>query len=64
MTEQHSLRRLYYEEGKNITEIAKETGQDRKRSEAAWKKRIGTKPLPGRRQLVLNFPSWSHSKRI
>jgi transposase len=30
MTEVHDLRRLYYEDGKTITEISKETGRDRK----------------------------------
>jgi transposase len=30
MTEVHNLRKLYYDEGKSITEIAKETGRDRK----------------------------------
>ena len=30
MTEQHNLRKLYFEEGKSITEISKETGRDRK----------------------------------
>jgi transposase len=30
MTEVHNLRKLYYDEGKNITEIAKQTGRDRK----------------------------------
>ena len=30
MTELHNLRKLYFEEGKSITEIAKETGRDRK----------------------------------
>ena len=30
MTEVHDLRKLYYDEGKNITEISKETGRDRK----------------------------------
>jgi len=30
MTEVHNLRKLYYEEGKTITEISKETGRDRK----------------------------------
>ncbi len=30
MTEVHNLRKLYFEEGKNITEISKETGRDRK----------------------------------
>ena len=30
MTEQHDLRKLYFDEGKNITEISKETGRDRK----------------------------------
>ncbi|NLE00661.1 MAG: IS21 family transposase [Fibrobacter sp.] len=30
MTEVHSLRKLYYDEGKNVTEISKETGRDRK----------------------------------
>src|ERR1035437_4596754 len=30
MTEQHSLRKLYFDEGKRITEIAEETGRDRK----------------------------------
>ena len=30
MTEVHDLRKLYYEEGKTITEISKETGRDRK----------------------------------
>jgi transposase len=30
MTEVHNLRKLYYEEGKSITEISKETGRDRK----------------------------------
>jgi transposase len=30
MTEVHNLRKLYYNEGKSITEISKETGRDRK----------------------------------
>jgi len=30
MTEVHNLRNLYYDEGKNITQISKETGRDRK----------------------------------
>jgi len=30
MTEVHDLRKLYYNEGKSITEISKETGRDRK----------------------------------
>ena len=30
MTEVHDLRKLYYDEGKNITEISRETGRDRK----------------------------------
>lgn len=30
MTEVHNLRKLYYDEGKNITEIAQQTGRDRK----------------------------------
>ena len=30
MTELHNLRKLYFEEGKNITEISRETGRDRK----------------------------------
>ena len=30
MTEVHNLRKLYYDEGKNITEISKQTGRDRK----------------------------------
>jgi predicted transcriptional regulator len=30
MTELHNLRKLYFEEGKSITEISKETGRDRK----------------------------------
>jgi transposase len=30
MTEVHDLRKLYYDDGKNITEISKETGRDRK----------------------------------
>jgi transposase len=30
MTEVRNLRKLYYDEGKNITEISKETGRDRK----------------------------------
>jgi transposase len=30
MTEVHNLRKLYFEEGKSITEISKETGRDRK----------------------------------
>jgi transposase len=30
MTEVHNLRKLYYDEGKSITEISKETGRDRK----------------------------------
>jgi DNA-binding NarL/FixJ family response regulator len=30
MTEMHDLRKLYYDDGKSITEISKETGRDRK----------------------------------
>ena len=30
MTELHNLRKLYFEEGKSITEISRETGRDRK----------------------------------
>jgi predicted DsbA family dithiol-disulfide isomerase len=30
LTELHNLRKLYFEEGKSITEISKETGRDRK----------------------------------
>ena len=30
MTTVHDLRKLYYDEGKSITEISKETGRDRK----------------------------------
>ena len=30
MTEVHDVRKLYYDEGKSITEISKETGRDRK----------------------------------
>jgi len=30
MTEVHNLRKLYYEEGKNISAISKQTGRDRK----------------------------------
>ena len=30
MTEVHDLRKLYFEEGKSITAISKETGRDRK----------------------------------
>ena len=30
MTEQHDLRKLYFDEGKSITDISKETGRDRK----------------------------------
>ena len=30
MTTVHDLRKLYYSEGKSITEISKETGRDRK----------------------------------
>jgi hypothetical protein len=30
MTEVHNLRKLYYDEGKNISEISKQTGRDRK----------------------------------
>jgi len=28
MTEAHDLRKLYFEEGKSITEISRETGRD------------------------------------
>ena len=30
MTQLHDIRKLYYEEGKNISEIARQTGHDRK----------------------------------
>ena len=30
MTEVHDIRELYYDKGENITEIARETGHDRK----------------------------------
>ena len=39
MTEVHDLRKLYYDEGKNITEISKKTGRDRKTVRQSLKKR-------------------------
>lgn len=46
MTEQHGLRKLYYEEGKNITEIAKETGRDRKTVRVCLEKENWNETLP------------------
>jgi len=41
MTEVHNLRKLYFEEGKSITEISKETGRDRKTVRVYLDKEIG-----------------------
>jgi predicted DsbA family dithiol-disulfide isomerase len=30
MTQVHNIRKMYFEEGKNISQIARETGHDRK----------------------------------
>ena len=40
MTEVHNLRKLYYDEGKNITEIAKQTGRERESAEGIWRKQL------------------------
>jgi transposase len=51
MTEVHNLRNLYYDEGKNITQISKETGRDRKTVRLCIEKEdwneIQTKSLAG-----------------
>ena len=41
MTEVHNLRKLYFEEGKSITEISRETGRDRKTVRVTSKRKIG-----------------------
>jgi transposase len=48
MTEVHNLRKLYYDEGKSITEISKETGRDRKTVRLYLEKEDwnGNKPRP------------------
>jgi transposase len=44
MTEVHDLRKLYYDEGKNITEIAKQTGRDRKTVRQSLRKEDWNEP--------------------
>jgi transposase len=56
MTEQHSLRRLYYEEGKNITEIAKETGRDRKTVRGCLEKEDWNEAPSGTPAAGIEFP--------
>jgi transposase len=46
MTEVHNLRKLYYDEGKNITEIAKQTGRDRKTVRQGLQKEDWNEPQP------------------
>jgi transposase len=47
MTEAHDLRKLYYTEGKNITEISKETGRDRKTVRMYLEKEDWNETQPG-----------------
>lgn len=47
MTEVHNLRKLYYEEGKSITEISKETGRDRKTVRMYLEKEDWNETRPG-----------------
>jgi transposase len=47
MTEVHNLRKLYYEEGKSITEISKETGRDRKTVRLYLEKEDWNETRPG-----------------
>ena len=47
MTEVHNLRKLYYEEGKSITGISKETGRDRKTVRLYLKKEDWNETRPG-----------------
>ena len=56
MTEQHSLRRLYYEEGKNITEIAKETGRARKTVRGCLEKEDWNEAPSGTPAAGIEFP--------
>ena len=46
MTEVHNLRKLYYSEGKSITEISKETGRDRKTVRTYLEKRDWNESQP------------------
>ena len=46
MTQVHNIRKLYFEEGKNISQISKETGFDRKTVGNFLKKDDFNKPLP------------------
>ena len=52
MTEVHNLRKLYFEEGKSITEISKETGRDRKTVRMYMEKEDWNEIRPG-----LNIPA-------
>jgi transposase len=47
MTEVHNLRKLYYEEGKSITVISKETGRDRKTVRMYLEKKDWNETRPG-----------------
>ncbi|MHB1376219.1 MAG: IS21 family transposase [Candidatus Humimicrobiaceae bacterium] len=46
MTQVHNIRKLYFEEGKNISQISKETGFDRKTVRNFLKKDDFNEPLP------------------
>jgi len=61
MTEVHNLRKLYYEEGKTITEISKETGRDRKTVRMYLEKADWNESRP-RSPAEAEFPKLIHSK--
>ena len=47
MTQIKDIRKMYFEEGKNISEIARETGHDRKTVRAYLDKEDWNQELPG-----------------
>jgi transposase len=55
MAEVHELRKLYYDEGKNITEISKESGRDRKTVRQCLEKEDWNEIQPGH-LAVVEFP--------
>jgi len=63
MTELHNLRKLYFEEGKSITEISRETGRDRKTVRVYLEKEDwnDVRVDPWQR---LNSPNWIRSSGI
>ena len=56
MTEVHDLRKQYFEEGKSITEIAKETGRDRKTIRVYLEKEDWNETPPGAVPEGVEFP--------